>query len=182
MLAVDDCAMQHEQRNPVCTMLSHTFAVGSRGTDTASSSAAKCRKNTESSAFYSIEDLSGEWRSGEKVKTFTARNLANALWAMAKMGYHPGEELLEKIQGQVLQKLPEFNPQNLANTLWAFATLGESLSSVISKYWENNLYSMIIWRGKLSSPFIMIRWASAWRMFHQSQHVQTGVISPFETC
>ena len=55
---------------------------------------------------------------------FTGRNLANTLWAFAKMGHHPGEELLLTLAPQIRMQLSSCNAQNLANILWAFATLG----------------------------------------------------------
>ena len=44
---------------------------------------------------------------------FTARNLANSLWALAKMGHHPGLEFMAALVAQVGLKLPDCNAQNL---------------------------------------------------------------------
>jgi len=63
----------------------------------------------------------------ENAAKFTARNLANALWALAKMMINPGEKFLTVLRDETLKKVAEFNAQNLANTLWAFATLGNPL-------------------------------------------------------
>jgi hypothetical protein len=58
---------------------------------------------------------------------FTGRNIANTLWAMAKMNHHPGEEFFKAITEQAKIRVragKDFNAQNLANTLWAYAILG----------------------------------------------------------
>ena len=65
--------------------------------------------------------------AGDTVESFTARNLANTLWALAKMGHNPGDRLLGLLQAETLKKVAGFNPQNIANTLWAFANLGACL-------------------------------------------------------
>ena len=59
---------------------------------------------------------------------FTARNLANALWAMAKINLNPGEEVLSALSNEAIKKIADFNAQNIANSLWAFATLGRITS------------------------------------------------------
>ena len=56
---------------------------------------------------------------------FPARNLANTLWAFARLGHNPGVPLLQALAEESVKKLAGFNAQNLANTLWAFANLGE---------------------------------------------------------
>lgn len=55
---------------------------------------------------------------------FTARNIANALWALAKMMHNPGDTFLNTMGAEVAKKVADFNAQNHANTVWAFATLG----------------------------------------------------------
>ena len=60
----------------------------------------------------------------ENLPKFTARNLANALWALAKMMIDPGEKFLNGLRDEASKKCDDFNAQNLANTLWAFGTLG----------------------------------------------------------
>ena len=59
------------------------------------------------------------------VDDFTARNIANTLWALAKMAHHPGDTFLDRLGAEAAKKVTEFNAQNHANTVWAFATLGE---------------------------------------------------------
>ena len=70
----------------------------------------------------------GEWRGAcaavAKAQAFTARNIANALWALAKMMHNPGERFLNTMGAEVAKKVMDFNAQNHANTVWAFATLG----------------------------------------------------------
>ena len=59
------------------------------------------------------------------VPSFPARNLANTLWAMAKLGHQPGRPLLQALANEALKKLDQFIAQNIANTIWGFANLGE---------------------------------------------------------
>ena len=59
------------------------------------------------------------------VEMFSARNIANTLWALAKMMHNPGDTFLNSLGAEAAQKVADFNPQNHANTVWAFATLGE---------------------------------------------------------
>ena len=61
---------------------------------------------------------------GRTLEGFKARELANTVWAWAKLGAHPGEELLRSVGRAVERKLGDFNPQAIANTVWAWATLG----------------------------------------------------------
>ena len=59
-------------------------------------------------------------RAGE----LSARNVANIVWALAKLGGHPGDALLGACAAQAAMRVREANAQNIANTLWAFASLG----------------------------------------------------------
>ena len=52
-------------------------------------------------------------RAGGRLGEFTARNLANCLWALAKMGHHPGADFLAALSAEVAKKLPGCNAQNL---------------------------------------------------------------------
>ena len=61
---------------------------------------------------------------------FTARNIANALWALAKMMHNPGDRFLNTMGAEVATKVADFNAQNHANTVWAFATLGMCPASI----------------------------------------------------
>ena len=62
------------------------------------------------------------------MEKFTARNLANTLWAMAKINLDPGVEVLAALSKEAAEKMADFNAQNIANSLWAFAILGKLLS------------------------------------------------------
>ena len=55
---------------------------------------------------------------------FSARNIANTLWALAKMMHNPGDTFLNSLGAEAGKKVTDFNAQNHANTVWAFATLG----------------------------------------------------------
>ncbi|KAL4443822.1 hypothetical protein ABPG75_011559 [Micractinium tetrahymenae] len=82
---------------------------------------------------------------------FTARNLSNTLWSLAKANHHPGDEFLSALAGEVKAKAGEGNAQNVANMLWAFATLGhhpgddvmEALAEAVKgKLWEFTAQNM----------------------------------------
>ncbi|DBA96718.1 TPA: hypothetical protein ACH3X1_015560 [Trebouxia sp. C0004] len=57
---------------------------------------------------------------------FSARNIANTLWALAKMMHNPGDAFLNSLGVEAGKKVTDFNAQNHANTVWAFATLGHN--------------------------------------------------------
>lgn len=59
------------------------------------------------------------------IGNFTARNIANVLWAFAKMMHNPGGAFLDSLGAEASRKVLDFNAQNLANTVWAFGTLGK---------------------------------------------------------
>ncbi|KAI3429562.1 hypothetical protein D9Q98_005650 [Chlorella vulgaris] len=69
--------------------------------------------------FFKLKHLIFERRS-----EFTARNLANTLWALASINHHPGDEFLAGMAAEVQGKARDGNAQNIANMFWAFATLG----------------------------------------------------------
>ncbi|EFJ49580.1 hypothetical protein VOLCADRAFT_89938 [Volvox carteri f. nagariensis] len=54
---------------------------------------------------------------------FEGRQLANTLWAMAKLGHRPSEKWLEVMLTRASSQLHTFNPQHLANTLYALMLL-----------------------------------------------------------
>ncbi|KAK9861764.1 hypothetical protein WJX84_008936 [Apatococcus fuscideae] len=62
--------------------------------------------------------------AGDNLATTTARNLANVIWAFAKMEYDPGETLLQAIADELAKKAMDCNPQNVANSIWALGVLG----------------------------------------------------------
>lgn len=45
-----------------------------------------------------------------------------SLWALAKLGYHPGRILVD-FGTRIEELVGEFNPQACANTLWALSVL-----------------------------------------------------------
>ncbi len=51
--------------------------------------------------------------AGTRLSEFTARNLSNSLWALAKMGHNPGEIMLNAMAAEVAKKLGGCNAQNL---------------------------------------------------------------------
>jgi len=59
----------------------------------------------------------------------SARNVANIVWALAKLGGHPSDALLGACAAQAAARVHEANAQNIANTLWAFASLGAAQAS-----------------------------------------------------
>ncbi|GAB4822437.1 hypothetical protein N2152v2_009483 [Parachlorella kessleri] len=69
--------------------------------------------------FYKLKHLIVERR-----KDFTARNISNTVWSLAKMSHHPGDDFLGAMGAEMAGKAGEGNAQNVANALWAFATLG----------------------------------------------------------
>ena len=58
-----------------------------------------------------VEELAG---------TLNAKDVANMLWAYAKMGRKPGAGL----EGRAEALTGTFNAQDMTNTLWAYATMG----------------------------------------------------------
>ncbi|GLI67976.1 hypothetical protein VaNZ11_012312 [Volvox africanus] len=54
---------------------------------------------------------------------FKGRQLANTLWAVAKLGYKPSERWLEVLLMRASAQMHTFNPQHLANTLYALMLL-----------------------------------------------------------
>ena len=58
---------------------------------------------------------------------FLARNISNACYGFAKMGFNPvqpGCSMMEALAAEAVVKLPGFIPQNFGNLLWAWGVLG----------------------------------------------------------
>ena len=53
---------------------------------------------------------------------FNTQSLANIMWGMASLSYHPGD-LLDLMSVESLKRIRSFNPQELANSVWALAKL-----------------------------------------------------------
>ena len=66
----------------------------------------------------------GAWLAAARAGELSARNVANILWALAKLGHRPKEAVLATCAARAAARAHEANAQNIANTLWAFATLG----------------------------------------------------------
>ena len=65
-------------------------------------------------------------KATELLPCFTSRELANTLWALARMGHNPGETFMSAFLYRAEEELPSFNSQDLANTLWALARMGHN--------------------------------------------------------
>lgn len=59
-----------------------------------------------------------------RLPQFNARNLANAVWALAKLNHNP-VTLLPKMVQAILTTIHDFNSQHIGNTMWALGILGE---------------------------------------------------------
>jgi hypothetical protein len=66
-----------------------------------------------------------------KLGTFNSQELANTLWALAKLDRRPGATLQRLLDDAVCWQVDEFKPQELANTLWAMAKLGHGDDAVL---------------------------------------------------
>lgn len=74
---------------------------------------------------------SAEWRDlvaslHARREEVSMRNLANALWGMAKLNGQVEPRVLDDLGVEVAKKIKTGLPQNTANTLWAYATLGHA--------------------------------------------------------
>ena len=50
------------------------------------------------------------------------QEISVSVWAMAKLGYHPGRSLAD-FGRRIEELVPEFNSQACANTLWGLSVL-----------------------------------------------------------
>jgi hypothetical protein len=73
-----------------------------------------------------LESLAEEAIS--KRKGFNPQNVANMLWAFAKLEYQPRCALVATLAEEALDKLDEFVSQNVSNMLWSFAKFGYTCS------------------------------------------------------
>ncbi len=65
--------------------------------------------------------------------TFNAQEVANTLWADAKMGWSPGAAVMRELEGRAEALAGTFNAQHVANTLWAYATMGREPGSGVMR-------------------------------------------------
>ena len=57
--------------------------------------------------------------------SMNAQNVANTLWALAKLGWQAGEMPMRcALEGAAVRVAPSMKAQAVANTVWALATLG----------------------------------------------------------
>ena len=60
-----------------------------------------------------------------------AQNVANTLWAYARMGREPGAGLRFSVEERILQLSADFTSQGVADTKWAYSQLGLSLPAQV---------------------------------------------------
>jgi very-short-patch-repair endonuclease len=60
---------------------------------------------------------------------FNPQNIANTLWAFAKLNLTPSAQLLDAASLVATKSIDSFNPQGITNTLWAFAKFDFRLSA-----------------------------------------------------
>jgi len=100
--------------------------------------------------------LALEGRAGQISKDLDSQDVANILWAMAKMGREPGERIMGLLEGRAGQISKELNSQDVANILWAMATMGrkpverimgllEARVGEISKEFNFQAISLTLW-------------------------------------
>ena len=101
-------------------------------------------------------------RAGE----LSARNVANIVWALAKLSGHPGDALLGACAAQAAARVHEANAQNIANTLWALASLGAAQApwgnccSMSTGHLKSNLCVLAVWAllpGRLAQVPVLRR-------------------------
>ena len=69
------------------------------------------------------EELEG--RAEAVAGPFKAQEVANTLWAYARMGREPGAGAMRELEGRAEALAGTFIAKNVANTLWAYATMGQ---------------------------------------------------------
>ena len=62
-------------------------------------------------------------RALETVQSFKPQNVANLMWALAKLGMEPGAELGLAMSRRAVACAGEFKPQEVANLMWTDAVL-----------------------------------------------------------
>ena len=79
-----------------------------------------------------------EWQrllcAAEKRTDFTARNLANFLWGLAKIEHRPGEQMLTDLATEIVRKIDGANAQNLVSMHACLLTCLLSLLSSFSSW------------------------------------------------
>ena len=60
------------------------------------------------------------------------QEVANTLWAYARMGREPGADLLWRLEERILQLVEDFTSQDIADTRWAYEQLGMALPAEVA--------------------------------------------------
>ena len=86
-----------------------------------------------------------------------AQDVANSLWAIAKLGLHLSGSLKAALLQRLEQVLPHAVPQAVANSLWAAAKLGLQLSDSLKTALKKALWRII--PNATSQALANIQWA-----------------------
>ena len=92
-------------------------------------SMAKCRYHPSNPRV--LEAL--EQQAAATAGTFNEQEVANTLWAYAKLGREPGARLMWGLECRAEAVVDKFNAQGMANTLWAYATMGRNFRSGVMR-------------------------------------------------
>ena len=68
------------------------------------------------------------------------QNLANLVWACAKMGVHPAGGFTSAYLALLQKQMPSTVPQDLTTTLWAYAALKEPLPATLLEAASQHLH------------------------------------------
>ena len=74
---------------------------------------------------------------------FKPKDIANTLWAYAKLGASIGVELMSGLEAQAISRVGDFRPQEVSQTLWAYANLGLSVGQELLKGLEVRAASLV---------------------------------------
>jgi hypothetical protein len=75
--------------------------------------------------------------------TFNAQQVANTLWAYAKLGRAPGAGVMRGLEGRAEAVAGTFKAQEVANTLWAYATLGRAPGAGLRRKVEERILQLV---------------------------------------
>ncbi|CAO5678823.1 MAG: hypothetical protein NEHIOOID_00987 [Holosporales bacterium] len=76
-----------------------------------------------------IDAFLAVWSQKAPIQHFNAQNIANSLWAFAKLEKSSVPDVL--LQAITESNIADFSPQNIANCIWAFAKLGVQAPSAL---------------------------------------------------
>ena len=60
------------------------------------------------------------------ISTFDSQNMANIVWAYAKMEHYNSTAFVDTVAKEAIPRLKEFTPQQLANLAWAYSKFPSS--------------------------------------------------------